>query len=104
MQSTYSRRHFIAQGLGLSAACLLPTLSNANAPVDRHLTLHSTHTKESLSVTYYKYGGYDRDSLQQLNALLRDHRQNKSTEMDPALFDQLWLIQQLLDDNGSDRL
>ncbi|MEE9334800.1 MAG: DUF882 domain-containing protein [Granulosicoccaceae bacterium] len=101
MHRTYSRRRFVTQGLGLGGACLLPTLSQADNQEARKLSLHSTHTGESLTVTYFQYGGYDRDSLQQLNTLLRDHRQNVSTRMDPALFDQLWHIQQLLQDDGS---
>lgn len=101
MQSTYSRRRFIAQGLGLGGACLLPALSRANNQASRQLSLHSTHTGESLTVVYFQHGGYDRNSLQQLNTLLRDHRQNVATEMDPTLFDQLWQIQQLLEDDRS---
>ena len=101
MQSTYSRRQFIAQGLGLGGACLLPTLSRADDQDVRQLSLHSTHTGESLTVTYFQHGGYDRNSLQQLNTLLRDHRQNVTKEMDPALFDQLWQIQRVLEDDAT---
>ncbi len=101
MQSTYSRRRFIAQGLGLGGACLLPTLSRADNHEIRQLSLHSTHTGESLSVAYFQGNNYDSEALQQLNTLLRDHRQNATTKMDPALFDQLWQIQQLLEDDSS---
>ena len=101
MQTRYSRRRFIAQGLGFGGACLLPSLSWASNQDVRQLSLHSTHTGERLTVDYYQHGGYDRDALAQLNTLLRDHRQNKATEMDPALFDQLWQIQYALRDNSS---
>ena len=101
MQSTYSRRRLIAHGLCLGGACLLPAASTADNQADRQISLHSTHTGERLTVAYYKHNGYDRDSLEQLNMLLRDHRQNKTTKMDPLLFDQLWQIQQMLDNHDS---
>ena len=101
MQTRYSRRRFIAQSIGFGGACLLPALSQAEAKEVRQLSLHSTHTGERLTVAYFQHTGYDRDSLQQLNTLLRDHRQNEATEMDPTLFDQLWCIQQVLEDHGS---
>ena len=101
MQSIYSRRRFIAQSLGLSAACFLPSLSTAANQSTRELALHNTHTGESLAVAYYHDGDYDFESLQQLDTLLRDHRQNVIKGMDPTLFDQLWQIQQLLEDDSS---
>ena len=101
MRSIYSRRDFIAQGLGLGAACLLPALSQAANQSTRELKLHNTHTDESLNVAYYQNGDYDFGAMRELNAILRDHRQNVIKGMDPTLFDQLWHIQQLLQDDSS---
>jgi len=101
MRSQYSRRDILALGLGLGGASLLPSIASAQTGEDRALTLHNSHTGESLTTTYLINGNYNYAALGELNKLLRDHRQNASTEMDPVLFEQLWLIQRLLQDDSS---
>ncbi|MFG1378548.1 DUF882 domain-containing protein [Xanthobacter autotrophicus] len=69
------------------------SLQNAVANGDtRTLTLHHTHSGESGSFTFKKNGRYDSEVLAQLNHFLRDWRNQKSTQMDPALFDIAWEV------------
>lgn len=55
----------------------------------RELSLHNLHTGEQLALRYFEDGQYLPAALLQLNHLLRDHRSNTATVMDPRLFDQL---------------
>ncbi|MFG1278669.1 DUF882 domain-containing protein [Xanthobacter autotrophicus] len=69
------------------------SLQNAVANGDtRTITLHHTHSGESGSFTFKKNGRYDGEVLAQLNHFLRDWRNQKSTQMDPALFDIVWEV------------
>ncbi|MCG5234915.1 DUF882 domain-containing protein [Xanthobacter oligotrophicus] len=69
------------------------SLQNAVANGDtRTITLHHTHSGESGSFTFKKNGRYDAEVLAQLNHFLRDWRNQKSTQMDPALFDIVWEV------------
>jgi uncharacterized protein YcbK (DUF882 family) len=65
-----------------------PPVLDTTSP--RTLTLVNFNTKDTLTVLYWSAGAYHRDALDQLNAFLRDSRDNEQTEMDPLLFDVLW--------------
>ena len=56
----------------------------------RTITLHHSHTNESISATFRVDGQYDRASLDKLNWFLRDWRTDEPTKMDPKLFDVIW--------------
>ncbi|WP_244641937.1 DUF882 domain-containing protein [Chelatococcus reniformis] len=58
----------------------------------RTLTIYHTHTKEAATVTFKRYGSYDRQALKQLYWLLRDWRRDEPTNMDPKLFDLVWEV------------
>lgn len=58
----------------------------------RTLTLYYAHTKETLTVTFKRFGSYDRAALKQLNWFLRDWRREEPTNMDPRLFDLVWEV------------
>jgi len=64
----------------------------------RSLSFYHTHTAEELSVTYYSNGAYDNEALAELNHFLRDFRTRDVIEMDPAVLDILFDIQE---DSGS---
>jgi uncharacterized protein YcbK (DUF882 family) len=51
------------------------------------------HTGEKLRVTYWAEGNYLPDSLNDINHLLRDFRNNQAQAIDPALLDQLAQLQ-----------
>jgi len=86
--------------LRISLPFILTLLSMPLHPADeaRFLSFYHTHTADELSVTYFANGQYDPDALAELNHFLRDFRTKDAIEMDPAVFDILFDIQQ---DSGS---
>ncbi|QRG09551.1 DUF882 domain-containing protein [Xanthobacter dioxanivorans] len=58
----------------------------------RTITLHHTHSGEDGTFTFKKNGRYDPEALAKLNHFLRDWRNQKSTQMDPQLFDIVWEV------------
>lgn len=65
----------------------------------RFVSFQNTHTGESNKVTYWEQGKYLPDGLAEINKILRDHRTNDVTKMDPKLIDQLFVLRQKLDTN-----
>jgi len=66
-------------------------LQNASAEGDtRTLSFHHVHTGEDITVTFKRNGRYDDAALKKLDWFMRDWRKEKSTRMDPHLFDLLW--------------
>jgi uncharacterized protein YcbK (DUF882 family) len=63
----------------------------------RSIHLVNLHTGESLKGTYFNGTGYDETVLQKINFMLRDHRNNAVTEIDPALLDLLHALRGRLD-------
>jgi len=95
-----TRRAFISRCANASlmgAAYTLGINKPANAitvaPRTKTIRCFNIHTRETVIAKFYKDGAYNRAALQQLNFLLRDHRENKSTEMDIKLYEQLWQLQ-----------
>lgn len=70
------------------------------ADEQRTLAFRHTHTGERETVTYWRDGAYQVDSLQILDHLLRDHRTGESTRMDRALLDMLYQLQQAVGTQG----
>lgn len=96
---TVSRRHFI----GMSAALLAstsPVLASTKSPA-KTLSLYNTHTGESLETAFEVDGKFVTSSLNDLDNLLRDHRQNELFVMDTNLFLQLHEIQTRLGVNNT---
>lgn len=73
---------------GCLPALLVPAAS-ASAE-DRTLKLYFGHTGERAVITFKRNGVFDQAGLNQLNQFLRDWRADKSTKMDPRLFDIVW--------------
>ncbi|MGO4475817.1 DUF882 domain-containing protein [Massilia sp. 2TAF26] len=68
------------------AANIPPTnAAAAVAPNERVLRLYNTHTGESLRSIFWAEGEFIPDALQDINKLLRDHRNNKISAIDPKL-------------------
>lgn len=80
--------------LGLAGLFMLganDALQNAVAEGDtRTLSFHHLHTGEDITITYKRNGRYDDAALRKLDWFMRDWRKEKSTRMDPHLFDLLW--------------
>jgi uncharacterized protein YcbK (DUF882 family) len=79
--------------LGLAA---LPFCAAAAPAVDqtgeRRLRLYNPHTDERFDDFYAVEGAVSPDAWKRLNWLLRDHHVDKATDMDPGVFDLLWLM------------
>ena len=63
---------------------------------ERKLSLLNLHTGERASSTFWAEGQYQIDELNTLNRLLRDHRNNQITSMDPQLLSNIHQLQQLV--------
>lgn len=74
------------------AALLLAAVGAASgaSAETRSLSLYNLHTKERATIVYKRDGKFDPAGVAKLNHFLRDWRKNKSTKMDPQLFDVLW--------------
>ena len=73
-------------------ALLLPRMATASSLLllpERSLSFNHLHTGEKLRITYWAEGNYLPDSLNDINHLLRDFRNNKISPIDTALLDQL---------------
>jgi uncharacterized protein YcbK (DUF882 family) len=92
------RRSFLKSSVVLASVLGTPALSRAAAqpasvapvvptaaPGERILRLYNTHTGESLRSVFWAEGEYIPDALQDINKLLRDHRNNKIAAIDPEL-------------------
>lgn len=62
--------------------------------------MRNLHTGERLNASYWSNGGYKSSGLKQFNRLLRDHRANEVTRMDPKLFDIVYKLKEKLNFNG----
>jgi len=89
------RRSFLKSSVVLASTLGLPAISKAAdaaaaaaavaAPNERTLRLYNTHTGESLRTLFWAEGQFIPDALQDINKILRDHRNNKISPIDPAL-------------------
>jgi uncharacterized protein YcbK (DUF882 family) len=81
------RRSFLKSSVALASVIGMPALAKAaqSAPGERTLRLYNTHTGESLRRVFWAEGQFIPDALQDLNKLLRDHRNDKIAPIDPKL-------------------
>ena len=92
-----SRRSFLTTVAGVAASLAAPgaLASIATAPArDRELAFYNTHTGEKLSATFWSDGSYLDAGIEQISWLLRDHRADETSNMDPRLLDLLYTLQQ----------
>jgi uncharacterized protein YcbK (DUF882 family) len=96
-----SRRHFLIGCTALAGSLLVPSAyaSIARNP-ERRLTLRNLHTGEEARITYWAEGSYVKESLQEINHLLRDHRTGDITQMDRELLDLLYSLQQKVENKN----
>ncbi len=89
------RRSFLKSSALLASSLGVPAIvraAPAAAPYERTLRMYNTHTGESLRAVYWAEGKFVPDALNDINKLLRDHRNNKIAQMDPKL---LFLLDQV---------
>ncbi len=85
--------------LGVGGACAFSLLSGrafayGNA-LDRSkkLSFHNLHTGENLRTEFWAEGKFIPEALGQINHVLRDHRTNEISAIDPGLLDLLHALQ-----------
>ncbi len=81
--------------LGLGCVAVAPAAIAAGENV-RSLSVFALNTRESFSGVYWRDGAYDREALQHLDWVLRDHRANKSIDMEQSLYDLLYALNKRL--------
>lgn len=93
-----NRRHFI----GLVGAAAVVGAATLTVPAQatpfynfarRSLTFTNTHTNETVGGIYWANGYYDPRMLRQFCYIMRDHRAEEQTRIDPRLFDVLHALQ-----------
>jgi uncharacterized protein YcbK (DUF882 family) len=83
---------------GLVRAAPAPAL--ADLPNERSLHLYNTHTGESLRRVFWAEGSLIPEAMNDINKLLRDHRNNKIAPIDPKL---LFLLDQVASKIGGNQ-
>ncbi|WP_028103832.1 DUF882 domain-containing protein [Pseudoduganella violaceinigra] len=81
------RRSFLKSSVALASALALPSMARAAiaAPHERSLRFYNTHTGETLRTLFWAEGQFIPEALQDINHLLRDHRNDKVAAMNPGL-------------------
>ncbi len=88
--------------LGFGAACAISLVSGrALAAGDlgkamdhaKRLSFHNLHTGEKLRTEFWAQGKFIPEALSQINHILRDHRTNEVSRIDPALLGLLHALQ-----------
>ncbi len=81
---------------GVAAAALLIAIEPPAQVVaqsgERTLSIYNIHTKETVTAVYKRNGRFVDDGLKQLSHVMRDHRRDEETRMDPELIDLLWEV------------
>ncbi len=86
-----TRRSFLKSSVVLAAAIGAPSVVRAarflptQAPPERALHLYNTHTGESLRSVFWAEGQFLPAALDDINHLLRDHRNDQVAPIDPQL-------------------
>jgi uncharacterized protein YcbK (DUF882 family) len=68
-----------------AASAATSAATSAVAPNERILRLYNTHTGESVRSVFWAEGQFIPDALNDINKLLRDHRNNEIASIDPQL-------------------
>ena len=95
------RRSFLKSSALLASALSVPAIARATPagamPHERTLRMYNTHTGESLRSVFWAEGQFVPEAMNDINKLLRDHRNNKVAEIDPKL---LFLLDQVSNQVG----
>jgi len=90
-----SRRRFLALVAWGAASAFLPGVAGAARspnPGTRRLSFHNLHTNERFDACYWERGAYVPAALEQIDAVLRDHRTGEIRRMDPRLIDLVYAL------------
>lgn len=75
--------------LGLAMTGMAASGASAES---RTISMYHVHTKERITVTYWKDGRFIPSALRKLNWFLRDWRKNKAVRIDPRTIDLIWKL------------
>ncbi len=96
-----TRRKLLKMGLVTAVAGIIPCETMAAVSKylyeERALCVYNLHSKEYIDVVYWKNGKYDKNALNDLNYIFRDHYNGAEKKMAPRLYDFLYAIQQKLE-------
>ena len=100
-----SRRGFLTSVASVAVALAAPGAVASAIPTpatmrDRELSFYNTHTGEKLSATFWSDGKYLDDGIEEINWLMRDHRANLASAIDPKLLDLLYQLQAKVEHQG----
>lgn len=90
-----SRRGLLGLG-GAAAVSLLSGRAYAYGKATDHarsLAFYNLHTGEKLRTEFFAEGKFIPEALAQVNRVLRDHRTNEISHIDPALLNVLYALQ-----------
>jgi uncharacterized protein YcbK (DUF882 family) len=91
-----SRRTWFRAAIGVTAAIACTAAATpvalAQGLSERRIRILSVNTQESFDGVYWRDGRYLPPALASLNRVLRDHRMDEATHMDPELFDLLHAV------------
>lgn len=96
---SFSRRQFIAMSMGAAATMMMPRFA-LSAVTAKTLSFYHMHTAESLRITYAERGRYLPAAISELRHYLRDWRTGESHPIDVELLDQLYALQQRVENSG----
>ncbi len=82
-----------ARALVAALGLLMTGMAASGAQAEsRTISMYHVHTKERITVTYWKDGRFIPSALRKLNWFLRDWRRNKAVRMDPRTIDLIWKL------------
>jgi len=67
---------------------------------EKTLSFYNTHTGETLKTVYWYEGAYRRESLSEINFILRDFRANEVKPIAPQLLDLVYKLSRVLDSHA----
>lgn len=87
---SWNRRRVLRSGAGLAGLSLAAGLAGrAQAAHPKRIEFLNLHTRERVSVSYWRDGSYDALALAQVEGVLRDFRNDQRHPIDPKLLDYL---------------
>ncbi len=98
-----SRRGFLTSVAGAAISLAAPGVIASTVHIstrDRELSFNNTHTGERLSATFWSDGKYLNDGIEEISWLMRDHRANLASAIDPKLLDLLYQLQAKVEHQG----
>lgn len=89
------RRNFLLGAGSLACGLAAPTLALGHSSNGtRSLRLTSVNSGDTVDVIYKRNGRFVHDGVAKLNWVMRDWRNGKQKQIDPRLFDTLYMLQQ----------